>query len=405
MPQVDRMLGSGMQVKGSMSVAAVLATVAVATAVWRAPTLAQPQSSRFPAQLVWSTPDAGSPGHQQASAIGAMLRQRYQLNLRLLPGNNDLARLTPLRDGVATLALLGAEALLAQEGVLAFGTADWGPQPLRALAASASEACSTLFLAAADSGIRAIGDLAGKRVALVTSAPAQMRSADALLAFAGLALKGISIVPVGGEAAGIDAVVEGRAIAALAPTNASAARKLAASPRGLAHVPLPHADTAGWRRLGEVAPWLGPRTCREGVGLPATGVAGAGMPDPVLVAYEHGRPDLVHDIVRALHAHAADYRDVAPGAAGWELARQPLAELALPFHEGAIRAYREAGAWTTAAQRHHDGHLLRQKVLQDAWRAFIVAAPRDARSFKAGWIAARAKALERAGLPLKIATW
>jgi hypothetical protein len=37
----------------------------------------------------------------------------------------------------------------------------------------------------------------------------------------------------------------------------------------------------------------------------------------------------------------------------------------LPYHEGAVRALKEAGVWTPAAQAHNDGLLKRQATLAD----------------------------------------
>ena len=59
----------------------------------------------------------------------------------------------------------------------------------------------------------------------------------------------------------------------------------------------------------------------------------------------------------------AQYKDSAPGADGLEVKRQIL-NWVLPYHEGAVKALKEAGAWTAEgaeAQRHagqaagHDG--------------------------------------------------
>ncbi len=71
----------------------------------------------------------------------------------------------------------------------------------------------------------------------------------------------------------------------------------------------------------------------------------------------------------------------------------------LPFHEGAIRYFKERGVWTDAAQKHTDALIARQGAIKDAWTAFTAASPpKDKAAFKTAWMAARAKSLEGAGL-------
>ena len=53
------------------------------------------------------------------------------------------------------------------------------------------------------------------------------------------------------------------------------------------------------------------------------------------------------------------YKDGAPGAAGLELARQNFAWV-LPYHEGAVRAFREAGVWKPEHEAHNQAALKRQ---------------------------------------------
>ena len=48
----------------------------------------------------------------------------------------------------------------------------------------------------------------------------------------------------------------------------------------------------------------------------------------------------------------------------WQLKRQNL-NWVLPYHDGAVKALKEAGVWTPAAQAHNDGLLKRQATLAD----------------------------------------
>ena len=53
----------------------------------------------LPSQLAWTAYGTGSAGYNQSVAIGAALKNSIGVNLRVLPGKNDVARTEPLRQG------------------------------------------------------------------------------------------------------------------------------------------------------------------------------------------------------------------------------------------------------------------------------------------------------------------
>jgi len=96
--------------------------------------LAQTNTSGLPSTLAWSAYDVGSGGYNQAVAIGNALKQKYGINLRVLPGKNDVSRTLPIREGQVQFSANGVGgSYMAQEGIYEFGAKNWGPQPVRAL--------------------------------------------------------------------------------------------------------------------------------------------------------------------------------------------------------------------------------------------------------------------------------
>ena len=64
------------------------------------PTGASAQSDiKLPGTLTWTAYDVGSGGYNQAVAIGNALKNKLGVDLRVLPGKNDVSRNIPLRDG------------------------------------------------------------------------------------------------------------------------------------------------------------------------------------------------------------------------------------------------------------------------------------------------------------------
>jgi hypothetical protein len=60
---------------------------------------------------------------------------------------------------------------------------------------------------------------------------------------------------------------------------------------------------------------------------------------------------------------------------------------------------KEAGAWKAEYDSHQQMLLKRQSVLGSAWAAYLKTnPPEDRDAFRKGWMAARAQALQKAGM-------
>jgi hypothetical protein len=120
-------------------------------------------------------------------------------------------------------------------------------------------------------------------------------------------------------------------------------------------------------------------------------------PYPVFVAYGTEPAESIYAITKAMIDGYEQYKDGAPGAVGLELKRQAM-QWVIPFHPGAVKAFKEAGHWTDADQTHNDALIKRQGVLAAAWTAYTKTNPADDK-FADGWSAARKAALVQAKLP------
>ncbi len=92
------------------------------------------------------------------------------------------------------------------------------------------------------------------------------------------------------------------------------------------------------------------------------------------------------------------YKDGAPGAAGLAVSKQNL-NWVVPYHEGAVRALKEAGVWKPEHEKYNQDLLKRQVTLVSAWTGYLKAnPPEDEGCIHQGWMAARKKALTAAGM-------
>jgi TRAP transporter TAXI family solute receptor len=385
------------------SIAAVGGVLALSVLAPSSP--ARAQDIKFPETVVWTAYDVGGAGYAQVVAIGSVLKNKYGTNVRILPGKNDVARLSPLRDKRASFSATGSDSIYAQEGVFVFGNKQWGPQPIRVLSINVADGCAVAFTTTKDSGVKTMQDLKGKPVGVVTSSPALTLAMEAMLAHAGMSLKDLKVVAMSSVPQAIDQMVSGNVVSTQNATFSTHNMRLEASPRGVVYLPQPHADTEGWKRLKAVVPWYFPHKCMAGPGMPKEGVEGTGTAYPILVAMSNVDNTLAQNTTAIMYKHFEDYKGAAPGGNGWDLARQQLETYFLPYHDGAIAYYKSIGKWTAKAQANQEANLKRQQVLQDAWKGYVGSAPADEKAFKEGWAKARAEALGKAGLPVVFTTW
>jgi TRAP transporter TAXI family solute receptor len=281
--------------------------------------------------------------------------------------------------------------------VFEFAVKDWGPQPLRLIVASSD--CNAISLGVAkDTGVREIKDLKGKRVGLVVGSPALNQNALAVLAFAGLTRSDVKMVEFSSYGAMWKGILNNEVDAAIASTISGQAKEAEASPRGLLYPPTPAADRSGWARMNKLGPYYAPHKATCGVGItPQNPVELPNYPYPIFMAYDSQPADVVYGIAKSMIVDYPAYKDGAPGAAGLELSRQNLSWV-LPYHEGAVRAFREAGVWKPENEAHQQRALARQATLASAWNAYLKTnPPEDRDAMRKGWMAARADALKKAG--------
>ncbi|MDK3073518.1 TAXI family TRAP transporter solute-binding subunit [Sedimentitalea sp. JM2-8] len=349
----------------------------------------------LPAQLSWTAYDTGSAGYNQAVAIGAALQDAAGVNLRVLPGKNDVSRTEPLRQGRVQFSATGVGgSFMAQEGVFDFGAENWGPQPIRVLLANNGGAINLAVGVAGDEGIETFADLRGKRVAFIVGAPALNVNTEAYLAYGGLTWDDVERVDFGGFGASWTGLIEDQVDAAFASTNSGKAYEAASGPRGLFWPPIDPDNAEGIAAMKGIAPFFQPNLATVGANIDGTdGYQGAGYPYPVLTAIAATETDLVYNMTKAMVELFPAYDGKAPGIGGWALDKQNM-EWVVPYHEGAILYFNERGLWNDAAQAHNDRLIERQKALMAAWEALKADAPAD---WEAGWADARRKALEAGG--------
>jgi TRAP transporter TAXI family solute receptor len=374
-----------------------LAAIALAgTAVTASAAVAQ---VKLPQTITMTAYDTGTSGFNITVALGKMLKDKYGSDTRVLPAGNDVARLQPLRAGRATLSAMGVGVFFAQEGLFEFATKEWGPQPVQITLSSVD--CNGLSLAvAADVGAKTIADLKGKRIGFVVGSPALNQNALAMLAFANLTAKDVRIVEFASNNAMWKGALNNDVDAMFASTIAGPAKELQTSPRGIFWPPLPHADKAGWERVRKIGPYFTEynATCGAGEFSKDKPVQMGTYPYPIYTVYASLPEADVYMLTKALIEGYDGYKDNAPGAAGLAV-RTQTRNWAVPVHPGAVKALKEAGAWSDDQEKYNNALFKRQGVLLAAWADFNKGnPPSDPAKFTEEWMKLRKAALAKAGM-------
>jgi TRAP transporter TAXI family solute receptor len=378
------------------SVVKLAAIALVGTAVATSSAMAQ---VKLPQAITMTAYDTGTSGFNITVAIGKMLKDKYGSDTRVLPAGNDVARLQPLRANRAVISAMGVGVFFAQEGLFEFATKEWGPQPVQITLSSVD--CNGLSLAVAgDVGVKNMADLKGKRIGFVVGSPALNQNALAMLAFAGLTPNDVRIVEFAGNNAMWKGAVNNDVDAMFGSTIAGPAKELQTSPRGIVWPPLPHTDKAGWERVRKVGPYFTEynATCGAGDFSKDKPIQMGTYPYPIYTVYA-GTPEAdVYMLTKALIEGYDGYKDNAPGASGLSVKTQTK-NWAVPVHAGAVKALREAGAWSDDQDKYNKALLKRQDLLIAAWADFNKGNPSsDATKFTEEWMKARKAALTKAGI-------
>lgn len=353
-------------------------------------------AAELPRTMTWTAYSAGSGTHAQMVSIAGMLQRHYGSTVRLLPGDNDIARMLPLKLGRVDLCGCGASSYLAAEGVSEYATRQWGPQRLRVVVSAMPDYGVTL-LVAGDLDISHPRELRGRRIGYIKGSESLNLNTEALLAFGGLTWDDVERVTVSGYSAIFEGIADGRIDAFTTVGNAPHAYRLASGPRGIRWLDFDPDDAEGWERARKVLPYIEPLRMTVGAGVtPGRAVRSSGYPLPLLTARADLSEEVAYALVKALTEGFEYYKDAAPGNAGFALERRNLMWV-MPLHDGAVRYYKDHGLWSDAMEAHQQRLVARENVLQAAWSKFLVDAPTDPAAFRDAWLDARAKALAAAG--------
>jgi uncharacterized protein len=196
-----------------------------------------------------------------------------------------------------------------------------------------------------DSLIKTVHDIKGKR--LTGEYPAQLANwyiTFAALAGAGLSWKDVKVVAVPAANEGVDALVQGRADAALHALNSAKVREADASV-GVRHLTIdcsPEAD----KRIRQAVPGYYTRMVKAGGGA-------AVVDDTCFVAFDIcltsnivASDTVVATVIKAVWDNIEKLPPLHPAFKEWTRERAVDPDVTIPYHPGAISFYKEQKLWS-----------------------------------------------------------
>lgn len=286
----------------------------------------------------------GSVFFAAASAIGKVGVEKTGLQFRVAPYSGSSTYIPKVDQGELAFGMSnGAEYVFAYSGTELF---DGKPNKnLRSVMFTFP--LTNGFAVRADSGIKTAADLKGKKIpAVYSSGRIFAYLQNAWLAAAGLKESDVVAVPMAQFVLGVKAFMEGRTDAAYVPFNSAIGKEaMAKIPGGWRYISTGLVDNPD-EAASEALPTA--RTVKVKPGANATGVVDDPTTllaiDVAMFTHKDVPDDIVYKVVKAVHENKEELTKSFGGFARFD-PKNMVRKTAVPYHPGAIKAYKELGIW------------------------------------------------------------
>lgn len=309
----------------------------------------------------------GTAAYVFTASISEAVQKTSQIETRVVPAGNDVARLMPLRKGEANFAIFtGASGWIASRGVEDFAAEEWGPQPIRMLWRGGN--LFNGFFTKGDSMIKSPKDLKGTKGAFIPGAATQNSMNQAIVAFAGLKKedlqwKNFPSHPLAGQAV-IDGAVDWHSFG----TTGDKPTELASSPSGIRWLELDFKDAEGWERLYKILPFVSKGLCDRGAGITKEKpVQTITYPYP-LWTYGNKNEEAAYQYAKAIWASYDIYKSMHPELIYWDhKTALDTSGCLYPFDNGTVKFFKEIGVWTKELEKFQNEQLEKENARMNLW--------------------------------------
>ncbi|MDI6616403.1 MAG: TAXI family TRAP transporter solute-binding subunit [Syntrophaceae bacterium] len=313
----------------------------------------------------------GSQAYIFSAGIAEAVQKVAGIKTNVIPAGTDVGRVLPMRAGEVEFTIVtGATGWFVSHGTGDFAGSVWGPQPIRMAWRGGN-----LFVGVytrADSGIKTIADMKGKRAAVVPGSATCTNNVLGPLAFGGLYLdKGdFRTVSFPSHGAAAKAVTEGAVDIYQFGTTGSAPMETAASNHGIHWFDLDPKNEEGWERLWAFSPWAAKALVTRYAGKEKGHPSFHAMVYPYNIwCWDNTSTDTVYEYAKAMWEGYDLYKNVHAELPGWN--RETLADFSgcyYPYHAGVVKLLKEKGVWTDKHETFQQTQLDNEKKRMALWK-------------------------------------
>jgi len=334
-----------------------------------APTTPAPAVWEWPNQLSFIAASTTSSQYGKTSSIIPILENSTGMKCRIIPEEHSLRRVERFDRGEADIAHLGFGTVSnVIRGIGGAAEAHGIPEPVGVL--WYCTAAPWGVFTRGDSELETIYDIKemGKdlEVGWNSVSPGMTGMIEGVLAFVGLTMDDVTMVPASGYTPSLKTVSEGRSDIAVANATSGGTYEVEGTPQGIKWLPMPPDDKEGWKRFLEHSPSSIPGVQDCGV---ESAIGNDGYQD---IRHWFVRLDfdeeLAYQLAKWLDENYDLYKDAHVTAFQMSIDnfRGYLdAKPKWPVHKGTIRYLKEIGKWTSADDTWNEAAINLQRNWQE----------------------------------------
>ena len=329
-----------------------------------------PPEEEMPEVISWGTHEVGTASHVQGEIVANALRDKYGVNIRIVPVSAEMSKLDACRVGKLDF-ILAANCRFGPDASQDFANIEWGPQRFRQIWIC-SRQYGFAMVVHGNSEIKTLADLKGKKIGYRTGWANGNQMTTAYLAYAGLTWDDVERVVFPSFTSMMDGLITGKVDANANDLTTAGIRGFEAMPGGLRVLEVDPKDTEAVERFMNVASICYHVMDEIGAGASKEDPLSVfSFPFPVVNCYESLDENMVYWQTRMIHEAYDDYKDIIPQMAWWEIDTCLATPPFVPFHEGAVRYFKEIGKWTDELEANNNEMIERNLKYEEAWDAAV----------------------------------
>lgn len=316
-------------------------------------------AEKKPEMIGWATYSSGSKGYSIVTGLANVVQKSSGIKVRAMPTGTNMARVKTVVTEEAFLGALYENGLYSAQGGFWDYLAE-GPQDL-AMAWLGYIGNGTL-MARGDSGIKTWADIKGKRVASYKEYdPGTGMLVEAMLAWGGLSYDDVRPLPATYKS-GMQYVKSGKIDVGEGTASAALVYEMSSSVHGIHLFEFDPSDTEAIKRFKSICPIAGPGKTPVGYGYTEEKPGNIIVFPGYFITKPTNDADVIYSIVKGISEGYEGYKDSHPEAKYWSLDSALNLEImtlcGLPYHEGAIRYFKEIGRWTDKHEKWQQSRIM-----------------------------------------------